>query len=1098
MSQFVRHPAYLLIEDHLDALGQKLRGVQIVRGAVLWTVTALGVSFTAALVAHFTGQGRLTSVIFALWMLWLVASAAWWVLRPLLFRPRSIEVARLVETRIPDLYNGLTNSVLLARAGDLQDSPWLGPIFEEILGLVRRTPTGQAISLRELSGLFLRSGAVAAIMLLVLLVPPVRSAIHQGWRQMLNPTAFVPRIGSVRILDVQPREITLVAGQPLEIVALAEDPKGQSPPATLLFEDARIQGAQIPAIPADNGHLRYTYRVDQVNESTRFRVEIGGTQSEWCQVNVVRQVKLVELSLVVKPPAYTRKPEQALNLKPDDIARTMVSVLEGSRVELTAVVDVPVRSALLAVDELPPVEMTATAGGQRFTHGMVVMRDVAVAVLLREQDQIIAKLPDPALRIACTSDAPPAIHMRWPAQDTSVPPNQELKVQATIKDDQGVASARVLVSTTPEAPLEVVADVPYADGTASAELAFAIKVPESHRVHGRSVRVQVQATDNRAMGGLVGMGLGAPESSKDTGPQTAASAIYEIRFRDPDVLAREQKEQLDKLRALLMEMIQKQKELLTVAVAWKPGGATMNAIHAGQVELRKLMFATAETFPFDADDRIVQKTLLVLAQNPAKEAVDLSRAIPTEPVQEQQVRLNGDLQSKQRRIIETLGALLSRLTLAAAPTTQPAGRGGDLDNEKEKLKELDEALKKFLAEEKRIMEATATLVKKPVDQYDEADRKLLEELRMAQEKLDAFMQEKISDFSKLAEQDMANASLLKELLEVYSEVTMATDALRKQAVEMAIPAEEMGQELAREIESNLEKWLWDQADRQKWNQEDPLTKSDIPMAELPTELEDMVGELLEQQEDLFEEMEDTAANWADSLDKGAGWDAMDGPIANMSAKGVTGNQLPNNNEMNGRSGEGRSGKSQGEFVEETASGKGGRNTPTRLDPTAFQQGQVKDESKDPVGGATGGGKISGQGGAGLEGPVPGRDLKEKMDRLANKQAELRNKAERLDLDKKLGAYDNFKLMESAAIMRRVESDLRGNRYQNALRRKDILLDKLETSHLLLSGQVHLQRDSTPKMSDRMEDDIRDVLGGQLPPAWSEALKEYYKKLAEQP
>ena len=44
------------------------------------------------------------------------------------------------------------------------------------------------------------------------------------------------------------------------------------------------------------------------------------------------------------------------------------------------------------------------------------------------------------------------------------------------------------------------------------------------------------------------------------------------------------------------------------------------------------------------------------------------------------------------------------------------------------------------------------------------------------------------------------------------------------------------------------------------------------MAELPKELEDMVGELMEEQEDLFEEMEDTAANWADSIDKGAGWD----------------------------------------------------------------------------------------------------------------------------------------------------------------------------------------------------------------------------------
>src|SRR3982751_4548858 len=114
---------------------------------------------------------------------------------------------------------------------------------------------------------------------------------------------------------------------------------------------------------------------------------------------------------------------------------------------------------------------------------------------------------------------------------------------------------------------------------------------------------------------------------------------------------------------------------------------------------------------------------------------------------------------------------------------------------------------------------------------------------------------------------------------------------------------------------------------------------------------------------------------------------MDGPIADMSAKGVTGNTLPNNNEMNGRAGEGPQGKSQGEMVEDTATGKGGRNTPTRLDPTPFQQGQVKNESKDPTGGATGGGKISGQAGQGLEGPVPPK-VKEQMGRLAEKQAQL--------------------------------------------------------------------------------------------------------------
>ena len=54
-------------------------------------------------------------------------------------------------------------------------------------------------------------------------------------------------------------------------------------------------------------------------------------------------------------------------------------------------------------------------------------------------------------------------------------------------------------------------------------------------------------------------------------------------------------------------------------------------------------------------------------------------------------------------------------------------------------------------------------------------------------------------------------------------------------------------------------------------------------------------------------MEDVTSGLGDSMDKGVGWDAMDGPISDFSAKGVTGNQLPNSNEMGGRSGEGRSG-----------------------------------------------------------------------------------------------------------------------------------------------------------------------------------------------
>ncbi|HEV8607613.1 MAG TPA: hypothetical protein VGQ99_19920, partial [Tepidisphaeraceae bacterium] len=64
-------------------------------------------------------------------------------------------------------------------------------------------------------------------------------------------------------------------------------------------------------------------------------------------------------------------------------------------------------------------------------------------------------------------------------------------------------------------------------------------------------------------------------------------------------------------------------------------------------------------------------------------------------------------------------------------------------------------------------------------------------------------------------------------------------------------------------------------------------------------------------------------------------------------------------------------------------------------------------------------------------------------------------------------------------------------------RRDIMLDRMDESHLLLSGQLHVQKDTSPTASDRMEDQINDVVNGNLPAAWSESLKEFYKKLAQQ-
>src|SRR5213592_3985829 len=137
MSQATSHPALIQIVDEIDAVGQRLRLFRIVRGAMLWVTCAILATAIATLAAHVAREGRATVVMATVWIAWLVISAAWWIVRPLLMRPRPLHVARLVETRVSGLHNGLTNSLQLAEAEDLQASPWLGVIFDEVLNSTR-------------------------------------------------------------------------------------------------------------------------------------------------------------------------------------------------------------------------------------------------------------------------------------------------------------------------------------------------------------------------------------------------------------------------------------------------------------------------------------------------------------------------------------------------------------------------------------------------------------------------------------------------------------------------------------------------------------------------------------------------------------------------------------------------------------------------------------------------------------------------------------------------------------------------------------------------------------------------------------------------
>jgi hypothetical protein len=253
---------------------------------------------------------------------------------------------------------------------------------------------------------------------------------------------------------------------------------------------------------------------------------------------------------------------------------------------------------------------------------------------------------------------------------------------------------------------------------------------------------------------------------------------------------------------------------------------------------------------------------------------------------------------------------------------------------------------------------------------------------------------------------------------------------------------------------------------------------------------------VEDEEDMQEQFDDATSGWMDSLDKGAGWDTADGPISNMSAKGVTGNRLPNTSEIGGRSGEGRTGKSSGQFVEEEATGKGGRQTPSRLTPDPFEAGSVKDSSEEAATGSTGGGKDSGQGNEGFQGPVP-PPIQDKLKRMAGMQQEIIEKARRIDYGLKKYGYPRGNLPETIEIMERIKGELSDGEITTFTKYQRVVLTDLRDVKETTEKVKNTRQDRSMPLPKELRDEIASAEREPMPEQYEALIRSYFRALSEE-
>ena len=941
--------------------------------------------------------------------------------------------------------------------------------------------------------------AAAALAILAWLIYAI-ALPHQtanAFMRYAMPLRDVPPIGRVTIHTTPATDVTISENGDLTVsVKITRRNRTDQPDGAPLIAwvngNADVRTGRLPVdnavMPTDEAlpdAYHYTFRM--VRRSFSFRVFAADTYSRRIHVRVRPLPRIVSALFRLVPPQYTGLPAKALPGPP-----ASVSCYAGSSLDIVLSLDQAAKT--LTWRTAQGTTALARAGGQWTATTRIDASGpytIELTASFATNSTTIA-----AGDVTTEPDLPPRIDFALDDRNLLLDPGETLVLPLSASDDLGVKRIDVVAQPAKHEDNErLLKSWTYMGPPGrTGQIRETLTLTADHKLFEPGMAYIIRATCHDFSSG------GKPGRSRPV--MIRVKSWQDLRVPDSHPLAA--------VFRLLRQTVAEQKranaltEKLNVhlADALKDQGVDKHrdAMAAQQRRAQDAGRKTLRLFKEDSSCEPHVKALLgtLVDREMPWVLADIAKLTGKDPAGLPPIMTS--VAKRQEHILTGLISLLGEMARAAERSRKKTDEAVDEATPSVTADDAGRALKDdledFVRAQERIIKKTRDVMGETPEDLTQEEEDILGELAREEAEWARFLKDKLTDFSKLPMQDFADGSIAEEFNEVLQEVKLAAQSLYDKNVEIAVPQEQSGLESAEELMHNLEKWLPDTPDNIKWSMEEPPGPADVPMAELPDELEDIVGELLDQEEAMTEDVEDVTSSWMDSIDKGAGWDAMDGPISSMSAKGVTGNRLPNEMEVDGRSGEGRTGRSHGQMVEETAEGKGGRETPTRLTPSPFEPGSIEDATTEDTGGATGGGKLSGFTQEGLRGPAPPPRL-DKMVRLAGQQAKIRQDAETLALRLRRYNLPTGDLEVSIHTMKQFETAARAGNEQSVRRSFSRVIDALHEAHAAIRTEAGLHRDGS-RLPEWARDEIMSGLREGVPRGYEDMVSEYFRVMAERP
>lgn len=1056
----------------------------LVRGVVIWLVVLLGTCLVLLMLDNFLHLPEGLRLALSIASLSLILFEFWQLLLwPLIRRQKLEAVTLFLENRFSIPENMLINALCFESAQlSPKQAPFARKTIETGSSMMARANINELWQTKKL----IRWSTVLLILLIIWLLYGITHGhqIANALLRYVKPLGDVPPASSI-VLRVTPSQDVLMAeGDDLdvrvEVMGLAGDKSLPRYPELVWGRGADYisneKGGYRSATMqmSSDGPNIYNYTFKAVDDSFAFRVFAGDTYSQSVKVTVNRVPRIKESQFHITAPSYTSGGRMSIFGPPEALSGPA-----GSEVA----VDVK-------LDKTAEGLWYKSAGDWIPFKNKDGLWSAATQLQPAESYQIEVKAPgfDKRIKIAeapvlAQQDRPPQVEFVTSELTRRVTLGERLRLDVQAYDDFGARriyvkhkSARVgSAETTLETwdykdppgktealetlLLSVDASMFKPGGSYILEAFCEDFSPAGNVGKSKPLMLQVKSLDEMTIAeGDPNTDAFAELDKAIKAQQTALGMTANIMANLDEVIdgSKTEAENRDSIKGHLAQMSQKQEVVGShMTKAWEVSIEPKPRFVSELVKLRdnehaRILKKMAET---GSAEKIANASVMRDLESVAKQQTYLLDRL---------IALKGMVAKKseieaQQAVAELLGEKDESLT----PTPEET-----LENT---IKELEQ----FIEKQTEITEKRQMIQDQPPEDFSEEDEELLEDLAIDQSKLAEVLEEVVNDLSNMNLLDFGDNQMVDQMKSIYEQAEALAEkaaeaAEMQEARQDAYRLETEAVEMAEELMINCEATLG-ATDNIQFVAEIPEDEQLVaPLAELPSELEDLVGDVITSEEEMRPEVEDIGS-YLNSLDHTAG-PVADGTISSTSAKGKTGDQRPEDNVLEGRSGAGRSGMSDGQLVESVAKDLDDNEygLRERVSNTPLEAGQVEDKDEGAQTGGTGLGKMADSTTEfGVGGKLPPKVL-EMMQEALQTQRNIRQASEDLVLKLKRHNLTVTELEASISAMKNLEDSLRRGDGIGINRAYTETVDSLRKSHGAIGRQVIAQYTGDKAAADRFE------------------------------